>query len=639
MPRWLLLVLSVYGVAADAAADVVPQRKWLQVRSPHFTVMGEASARDLRNVATHMEQLHAVLGQVARTDAEAGDVTIIVFKTERSYQPFQPRWNGKTTAVAGYFLPGPMNYITILADRDYDYSDVVYHEYVHLAASRSIGELPLWMGEGLADFYSSFEVINAKKVRIGTRHLRYLERLQSEFMPLTTLAAVDRRSPYYNERDKTSIFYAESWALLHFLRIAEKGKYAPRLGPFLDAMLDGMSFDRACNERLGMTTQALESELRQYIGSLFFQHLEVTLPESLGRIEHLDATPVSEGEAHAHLAHLLLAFKAADEAKAHLDHAVAVDPKQPLALARLADLAAAANDRDQAVSLAQRAGDAPSPTYLSAYFRASAIERMNQQSNGDLAAIAAAWRTVVELNPRMAEAHSRFAQAQADTQQELEQAKLAQQQAIALAPAREEYRLGLARILIMLRDTKTARGLLGPLVARGSTRQITATARQYLGIAAQVELAITAGTATPRPERPPDVVTEPVEPTPPATPPADNPNPGPANAAANFEHLVLRHVLDGEIRIFGLMKAIECTSDAARLVIETASGLVRVRGGTLDTMDFVSYRDDIRGGINCGPQALTPPVLVTYRPEPDHGTAGEVIIVEVVPVGYKPPGQ
>ena len=47
--------------------------------------MGEASARDLRNVATRMEQLHAVLGQVARTDVETSDVTVIVFKTERSY--------------------------------------------------------------------------------------------------------------------------------------------------------------------------------------------------------------------------------------------------------------------------------------------------------------------------------------------------------------------------------------------------------------------------------------------------------------------------------------------------------------------------------------------------------------------------
>ena len=264
---------------------------------------------------------------------------------------------------------------------------------------------------------------------------------------------------------------------------------------------------------------------------------------------------------------------------------------------------------------------------------------MNREADPDPPAVVAAWRTVTELNPLLADAHARLAQAQADTREDLEQAKLGQQRAIRLAPAREEYRLGMARILILMGDTKTARGILGPLVARGSSPEITATARRYLGVAAQVELSAAAGTEAPVPERPPETDDEPIAPLPPTAPPPGMLTTGPANAATNFERVVLRHVLDGETRIFGVMKAIDCTNDAARVLIETASGPIRVRGGLLDTMDFVSYRDDIRGGINCGPQAQDLPVLVTYHPEPEDGTAGEVIIVEVVPVGYKPPGQ
>jgi hypothetical protein len=145
------------------------------------------------------------------------------------------------------------------------------------------------------------------------------------------------------------------------------------------------------------------------------------------------------------------------------------------------------------------------------------------------------------------------------------------------------------------------------------------------------------------PERPPEAADEPAIPVPPgdtpapATPPSVLEEVGRANAAANFERVLLRHVLEGEVRIFGTMKAIECASESTRLVIETADGPVRVLGGTLDTMEFVSYRSDIRGGIDCGPQAQTPPVLVTYRPESSDGTVGEVIIVEVVPIGFKPP--
>ena len=155
---------------------------------------------------------------------------------------------------------------------------------MHLAASRSLGELPLWMGEGLADFYSSFEAVDAKKVRIGTVHQRHLERLQREFMPLATLTAVDHQSPYYNERNRPGIFYAESWALLHFLRSRERG--GTRLTwahSWTRCSMACRSIALAPNDSVLLPRRSNPS----FAGHqrLFFQHLEVTLPESLGRID------------------------------------------------------------------------------------------------------------------------------------------------------------------------------------------------------------------------------------------------------------------------------------------------------------------------------------------------------------------
>ena len=85
----MVLVVVLFSVSGHASADVVPQRKWLQVRSPHFTVMGEAGARDLRLVAERMELLHAALGQMTgSTQVETSDVTIVVFKTQAGFRPF-----------------------------------------------------------------------------------------------------------------------------------------------------------------------------------------------------------------------------------------------------------------------------------------------------------------------------------------------------------------------------------------------------------------------------------------------------------------------------------------------------------------------------------------------------------------------
>ena len=450
----VLLVVALFGVSGAARADVVPQRKWLQVRSPHFTVMGEAGARDLRLVAERMEQLHAALGQMTKSgQVETSDVTIVVFKTEAGFRPFLRRYQGTPVPVAGYFLPGPMNYIAILADRDYDYSEVVYHEYVHLVAERALGSMPVWMGEGVADFYGTFQSIDGgKKARIGDPRGEYLERLRAEFMPLAALTAVEHDSPEYNERDKKSVFYAESWALYHYLQIGEKQKYLPRLPGFVDALLNGVPFDQACLQQLGVSMAALESGLRQYLGSLHFSHFEVTLPDVIQRIERLQPTAVSEGEAHAVLAQLLLFNGEQDEARAHLEHAISVEAQQALALARLAEQTVTRSPAD-ALAFAKRAADAAKRTYISEYYRARALEQIAEVDTSMVhaGAIEGAFRQVVSLNPSAATAYGRLGQLRADAG-DLDEALVLARQAVLLAPARDDFMLGLARVDHARRD-------------------------------------------------------------------------------------------------------------------------------------------------------------------------------------------
>lgn len=631
----VLLVVALFGVTGSAEADVVPQRKWLQVRSPNFTVMGEASARDLRLVAERMEQLHAALAQMTRmSSVDTSDVTVIVFKSEAAFRPFQPRYQGKVVPTAGYFQPGPMNYVAILSDRDYDYSDVVYHEYVHLVAARALGSLPVWLSEGVAEFFSTFQPVDGgKKARVGEPHARHVERLQREFLPLAALTAVDHNSPAYNERDKQSVFYAESWLLYHYLQIGQKQKYQPQFGRFVDAILDGMPFDRACVEHLGVPMAVLESELRQYVSSLRFYQFEVTLPDALQRIERLQPTPVPEAEVHAQLAQVLLALRDPAEARAHLDHAVSVDASQPLALARLAEQTVTRSP-EEALVFARRSAAAADQTYLSAYYRARTLQQA-ASANSDLVepeTLEAAWRQVATLNPRSADAHEALAQLRAEAD-DFEPALALQRRAMELEPARDDLLLGMARVLIMKGDTKAARGLLGPLVARGSTPAVKQGARDYLGFAARVELAEAAGNEVPAPERLPVAADQPEPPI----NPVELPRPSPSTEPAVIPDLHRRR--DGEAQVFGAMSAIECAGDAVVLVIATPKGPVRVRGEGLDQIDFVSFRADYSGSISCGPQAQPPPVMVTFRPDRQHDTAGEVILVEVVPRGYKPPGQ
>jgi hypothetical protein len=54
----------------------------------------------------------------------------------------------------------------------------------------------------------------------------------AHLIPLVTLLAVDRRSPYYHDESKVGMFHAESWALTHFLTFGPEMDQGKRLNVF-----------------------------------------------------------------------------------------------------------------------------------------------------------------------------------------------------------------------------------------------------------------------------------------------------------------------------------------------------------------------------------------------------------------------
>lgn len=257
-------------------------------------------------------------------------------------------------------------------------------------ASRAIERLPVWLNEGIAEFYSTFESMDGgRTVQLGRVPVHHLERLRHEFLPLATLAAVDHASPYYNERDKGSAFYAESWAFVHFLCLGKDRKYGARFAPFVETLTNGVPFERACAEQLGTPVNELEREVRQYLGSLVFTAMRGTLPESLGAIARLEPAAVAEAEAHSVLAELQLFHDRSDEGREQLTHALTLDPTHALALARLAEVSAASGKADEARALLGRGISGPGATYLSACYRARALDELGVT---DTAALVSAWR-------------------------------------------------------------------------------------------------------------------------------------------------------------------------------------------------------------------------------------------------------
>src|SRR6185503_11757976 len=88
---------------------------------------------------------------------------------------------------------------------------------------------------------------------------------ENKMLPLRTLFNVDEKSPYYNERDKQSVFYAESWALMHYLILGKDGQRVPQMGSFLKLMSANVPLEDAFQQAFAMSFESMEKELREYI--------------------------------------------------------------------------------------------------------------------------------------------------------------------------------------------------------------------------------------------------------------------------------------------------------------------------------------------------------------------------------------
>ena len=121
-----------------------------------------SSARNLRDIAVKFEGFRETLSRVLTERATATPVptVVIVFPSDRAFTPFKPLYQGKPmTSIAGVFFGRQdVNYIAVVPDGGPDGFRVVFHEYAHLVVSNVIRNVPTWLSEGLAEFYSTYEL-------------------------------------------------------------------------------------------------------------------------------------------------------------------------------------------------------------------------------------------------------------------------------------------------------------------------------------------------------------------------------------------------------------------------------------------------------------------------------------------------
>src|SRR6185437_4620754 len=102
--RRLLLITTVLLLLGVAGQVVAAKETWISVRSKNFFLIGNASEKEIRQVAERLEQFREVASHlfVKANQASPVPTRVVVFKNDASYRPFKPN-----AYTAGYFQPGP----------------------------------------------------------------------------------------------------------------------------------------------------------------------------------------------------------------------------------------------------------------------------------------------------------------------------------------------------------------------------------------------------------------------------------------------------------------------------------------------------------------------------------------------------
>lgn len=436
----LLLASSVLAEKHD---------KWFEARSPNFIVVCNAGDKQARKTAMQFEQIRSIFRNnlSIASNHPTPVITIVAVKDEGSLRELLPEYWVKGHAhPAGIFF-GAMNQLEIAVQLDAPGSNpyaAIYHEYYHSLTMPYFPNLPVWLAEGLAEFFGRTRA-EGQLAYMGEPDPWMIEALrQNRLIPLDVLFKVDHASPYYNETNRTSIFYAESWALTHYLFLGDNGRHRPLLLAYLQALDQGATSQDAGTKAFGNLGN-LQSALSKYIEGDQFYSLHAPAPPAVAEAD-VATRELSDAEVDSYLGGFAALRGHPQDAQPLLEKAIQLDPKLPLAYKYMGLTELFLGHRSEAFESFSQAVALDPKNALTRYFRAyltfgeKRVGLGDQQIEDDL-------RQAISLDPNFAPPYALLADYLAASDEQLPQALSLAEKAASLEPGSATYMLTLARVL------------------------------------------------------------------------------------------------------------------------------------------------------------------------------------------------
>lgn len=179
-----LLSLSVPAARLSASQPAIARSnsRWTRVATRHFVLYSNARDEVTRSVGQNLESMGDALARVHPRFhlSNAAPTRVFVFSSSRDTAPyFRLLLRSDHTSANGIFVTHAHGGSMLIdASRDRRTSRTAYHELVHEMIANSGWSPPLWLNEGIAEFFGTIET-GRKEIRFGQpvfEHVRILRR-------------------------------------------------------------------------------------------------------------------------------------------------------------------------------------------------------------------------------------------------------------------------------------------------------------------------------------------------------------------------------------------------------------------------------------------------------------------------------
>jgi tetratricopeptide (TPR) repeat protein len=377
---------AVLGVLA-ALCPLQAASEWLKFTSPNFEMYTTAGEKEARRTLEYFEQVRDFFMRVKSQNVTTRlPVTIVAFKNQKEYKPYSPR----ETAAAYYTGDEQRDYIVLGAVGSEHYP-VAVHEYMHLLIRHSGLKMPSWLNEGMAEAYSTIKPLGGQILMGTPPQGRGLALQQLKWIPTDRLLAITQEASEFDEKNRTSIFYSQSWLLTHMLMLDKA--YGTSFSKFVSDLSTSGDIDQALQRTYGKTIGDLDRDLKAYFRSTLSG---VLFDVKLQKMTVSDPRPSTQLETELTLAKLTALLRRRDEARARYAELAKAHPDNWEIYEALAHLYWRDGDHAQARENFRQAVKLNPPSWKTYWDYA----RFAQGEEGTVDAL----RNVLRLNPQLGEA-------------------------------------------------------------------------------------------------------------------------------------------------------------------------------------------------------------------------------------------